>query len=327
MFPRLSLVARCALGLFSLSLMLQAQEEKRPCWLRDAASPSASTTFLLCEQGGLWITSDSGATWKPLATGSTEKHRAFVWLDAKRALAVGNNGTILATEDAAKTWTARTSPVKDHLMDIAFVGEEGWIAGYHGIILHSIDGGKSWTEQTTPTTMTLECITFMDKMHGIAAGWSGTIIRTNDGGKKWEIVKAPSATWTLSTVYFRDLKDGWILGFGGQLLHSTDGGGTWTSVKSPVNASLNGISFDEAGRGWVTYDEGFLLSEDKGATWQVVNPGGRYFLGRLLNVNKGLWAVGQSVILQQSGAGKEWVKNPNLVANSVVAGTASKSAK
>src|SRR5664279_1151534 len=106
-------VTRCFIGLLILPLLLSAQE-KKPCWLRDAMSPAPATAYLLCEQGGLWATTDTGATWSPLTTGSTEKHRAFTWLDSKRAIAVGNGGMILATADAGKTWQPRESGVKDH---------------------------------------------------------------------------------------------------------------------------------------------------------------------------------------------------------------------
>ena len=315
MFYRLSVrvIARCFIGLLILPILLCAQE-KKPCWLRDATSPAPATAYLLCEQGGIWSTTDSGATWVPLSTGSTEHHRAFAWLDAKRGVAVGNGGMVLATEDGGKTWQPRVSGVKEHLMDVAFVGESGWIVGYQGVILHSVDGGKTWARQATQTSMTLESVFFLDKDHGWSVGWSGTILRTVDGGKTWSVIKVPAAQWTLTALCFTDLNNGWVTGFAGQLLRSKDGGVTWTAQKSPIQNWLTSIAFDNAGRGWITYDDGLLLSEDKGETWKPVPAGGRYFLGKLLLMDKSLWAIGQSVVLQQSGTGKEWTKNPNLVA-------------
>ena len=303
--------------LLILPLLLCAQE-KKPCWLRDAASPAPATAYLLCEQGGIWTTTDSGVTWAPLSTGSTEHHRAFAWLDTKRGIAVGNSGMILATVDGGKTWQPRVSGVKEHLMDIAFVGESGWISGYQGIVLHSADGGKTWARQPTKTSMTLESIFFLDQDHGWTVGWSGTILRTADDGKTWTTIKVPAAQWTLTAVTFTDLNNGWVTGFAGQLLHSKDGGITWAAQASPVQNWLTSIAFDHAGRGWITYDDGLLVSEDKGETWKAVPAGGRYFLGKLLLMDKSLWAIGQSVILQQSGNGKEWTKNPHLVTERTV---------
>jgi photosystem II stability/assembly factor-like uncharacterized protein len=319
-------ITRCFIGLLILPVLLSAQE-KKPCWLRDAMSPAPATAYLLCEQGGLWTTTDSGATWLPLATGSVERHRAFAWLDAKRGIAVGNGGMVLATEDGGKTWQPRVSGVKDHLTDITFVGESGWIAGYQGVVLHSTNGGKTWARQATHTSLTLESIFFFDKDHGWSVGWSGTVLRTVDGGQNWANVKVPSAQWTLTAITFVDVNNGWLIGFAGQLLRSKDGGVTWTAQTSPVKSWLTSIVFDHAGRGWITYDDGLLFSEDHGETWNSVPAGGRYFLGKLLPMNESLWAIGQSVVLEQSGTGKDWKKNSNLVAERIVSDPAAKSPK
>jgi photosystem II stability/assembly factor-like uncharacterized protein len=309
--------------MFLLPLALAAQQPKQAaapvqknCWLRDANSPAPATAYLLCEQGQMWVTTDAGATWTQRNTGAKSRLRAFSWVDASRGLVVGNGGLVLATNDGGKTWQPRDSGVEQHLMDITFVGEAGWIAGYQGLILHTTDGGKTWVRQPTGTTMTLEGIFFLDADHGWAVGWSGTILRTVDGGKTWKQVKTDASQWSLFAACFIDVNHGWVTGFAGQLLRTTDGGVTWKRQDTPVKDSLNSISFDNSGRGWITYDDGFLLSEDKGETWKPASSGGRYFLGKLLPVGKAMWAVGQSVVLQQAGNGKEWKKINSLVANS-----------
>jgi photosystem II stability/assembly factor-like uncharacterized protein len=306
-------------------LLLCAQEQK-PCWLRDGASPAPATAYLLCEQGGLWTTADAGATWASLSTGSTERHRAFAWLDTIRGIAVGNGGMILATGDGGKTWQPRVSGVKENLMDVTSVGESVWISGYQGVVLHSADGGKSWTRQPTQTSMTLEGIFFLDQDHGWSVGWSGTILRTVNGGQTWTTIKT-TAQWSLTAICFTDVNNGWVAGFSGQLLRSKDGGVTWTALKSPVSSSLTSIAFDHAGRGWITYDDGLLVSQDKGDTWTPVSVGGRHFLGKLLPVGQALWAIGQSVIFEQSGNGMEWKQNPNLVTDRTVSTAAAVAGK
>jgi photosystem II stability/assembly factor-like uncharacterized protein len=308
-------VAWCVAALIALPLAVNAQE-KRSCWLRDANSPAASTAYLLCEQGQIWTTADAGKTWSARTTGATVKLRAFAWIDAQRGVAIGDTGTLLATTDGGKTWQPRESGVKDHLMDITFVGQQGWVAGYRGAVLHTADGGKTWTKQTTKTTMTLESIFFLDADHGWTVGWSGTILRTTDGGKTWNQIKSDAAQWTLSAVLFKDANNGWASGFSGTLLRTKDGGATWTALPSPVKGTLSAIGFDTSNRGWITYDDGFLLSNDGGETWKQQSAAGRYFLGKLVPVDKALWAVGQQVVLQQSGDGTAWKKIDSFVANS-----------
>jgi photosystem II stability/assembly factor-like uncharacterized protein len=319
-------ISRYSFVLFLLPLALTAQPKpaaapaQKNCWLRDANSPAASTAYLLCEQGQMWVTMDSGATWTQRNTGANARLRAFSWVDANRGLVVGNAGLLLATNDGGKTWQPRDSGVKQHLMDVTFIGEQGWVAGYQGVILHTPDGGKTWVRQPTDTTMTLEGIFFLDANHGWAVGWSGTILRTADGGKTWTHIKTDASQWSLFAACFTDVNHGWVTGFAGQILRTTDGGLTWKRQESPVKGSLNSISFDATNRGWITYDDGFLLSEDKGETWKPLSAGGRYFLGKLLPVDKDMWAVGQSVVLEQKSGGKEWKKINSLVANTPATG-------
>src|ERR1039458_4477965 len=123
--------------LLLLPLALAAPQFQHPaapaqknCWLRDANSPAAATAYLLCEQGQMWVTTDAGATWVQRNTGANSRLRAFSWVDASRGLVVGNGGLVLATNDGGKSWQPRDSGVKQHLMDITFRSESGWIAGY-----------------------------------------------------------------------------------------------------------------------------------------------------------------------------------------------------
>jgi photosystem II stability/assembly factor-like uncharacterized protein len=125
-------------------------------------------------------------------------------------------------------------------------------------------------------------------------------------------VKTDSATWSLSSVFFRDRQNGWIVGFAGQILHSTDGGQTWKPQASPVKGWLTSVAFDKEGRGWITHDDGFLLSEDKGETWKVVKTSGRFFLAKLARVSDTVWALGQSTLLRLNSPGLEWKRIESL---------------
>jgi photosystem II stability/assembly factor-like uncharacterized protein len=312
-------VARLA-SLAAISVLTLAAQGSggRSCWLRDAANPGGPLVHAVCEQGSIWTTTDGGATWQRRETGAPERVRGIAFLDANRGIIIGNRGMVMATEDGAKTWQARKVDVKEHLMDIALSGENGWIVGYQGVILRTKDGGRTWEKQNANTKQTLETVFFLDANRGWAVGWSGTILRTTDGGQKWDVVRCDEAQWSLTSVYFRDPQNGWMVGFAGQILRSKDGGATWQVQSSPVKNWLTNVTFDSTNQGWVTYDDGLLLSQDGGETWKAMPAGGRYFLGKLTRVDKTLWAVGQSTVLRLAD-NRKWVKIESLSPNTTTA--------
>jgi photosystem II stability/assembly factor-like uncharacterized protein len=306
------------LGLLVLPLVTFAADE-RTCNMRDAALPTNSITYVLCEQGLLLVTNDEGATWAQRKIASSGSLRAVAFLDVNRGLTVGDGGAILATADAGRTWAPRQSGTTETLTDIQMVGEEGWIAGYDGIILHSADGGKTWTKQNSGVTLSLEALFFQDAKNGWAVGWAGTALHTIDGGNKWQSVKIPGATWSLSSITFPDAKNGWISGFAGQLFHTKDGGETWEAKKTSASAWLSSIGFDAANRGWITTDDGFLMSEDGGETWKLQPTESQLFLNKVLRATGTTWALGPFGLLKQTGQGTQWKKIVNPLSSNAAA--------
>jgi len=311
--------AALLLAFFSPALLRAADE--RTCTMRDAAIPAPSLTYVLCEQGLLLVTTDEGVTWNTRKIADAQGLKALAFLDINRGLAAGDGGTILATTDAGKTWTPRKTGTTENLSDLQMIGEEGWAAGFDGVILHTTDGGQNWTAQKSGVTQSLEAIQFLDTKNGWAVGWSGTILHTADGGATWKQVKSTAAMWSLSSIHFRDANNGFISGFAGQLLRTSDGGATWEGVKTPYSGWLTSVTFDSANRGWITTDDGFLLSADGGTTWKLTTAGAategqtQMFLSKLLRTSGVTWALGPFGMAKQVGDGTQWKKIENPLAD------------
>jgi len=293
--------------------------DERSCNMRDAALPTNSVTYVLCEQGLMLVTADEGATWSQRKIGNTGVLRAVAFMDVTRGLTVGDGGAILATDDAGRTWKPRESGTKENLTDIQMVGEEGWIVGYDGVILHTSDGGKTWSRQKSAVALSLEALTFLDAKNGWAVGWAGTVLHTVDGGNQWKSVKIPGASWTLSSIAFPDEKNGWISGFAGGLFRTTDGGATWQAKKVQFAGWLTSIGFDAAKRGWITTDNGFLMSEDGGETWKPQPTESQLFLNKILRNTGTAWALGPFGMLKQTGTGTQWKKIVNPLSSNAAA--------
>jgi len=294
------------------SAQVATSAQDSSCWLRDGVSPAKSLVYLLCEQGGLMVTTDAGTTWSNRTTGAKGHLRNIEFSDANHGFAVGDDGLLVATEDGGKTWAPRKTGTTENLTAIQFVGQSGWVTGYDGVILHSADGGLTWSLQTTNTKESLENVFFLDAERGWAVGWAGMILRTTDGGKTWQQMKTDAAQWSLTSVYFKDANNGWTVGFSGQIFRSRDGGVTWTAQTSPVRSSLSSILFDSSNRGWITADDSLLMSED-GESWKAIKVDDQLFLCQLITVNGSVWAIGQLGVLRQTGPGSAWKKIDSLV--------------
>src|SRR5262249_40424929 len=81
---------------------------------------------------------------------------------SNRAWAGEAGGTILATADGGKTWTAQTSGVQAELRSVHFhaEGQRGWVVGDGSTILATTDGGKTWTAQTSGVPAELSSVHF-----------------------------------------------------------------------------------------------------------------------------------------------------------------------
>ena len=288
--------------LLYVSASVGAAGAAAPCSIQRAAFREPYL-WLLCDRQNLFVSTDGGATWQTRRLPGEAKFRAMAFLDSRRGFVVGDEGTVLATEDGAETWRAVSVPTRENLTSIHFVGELGWIAGWTGVILHSVDGGRNWERQQSGVKQGLESIYFVDSEHGWAVGWIGTILRTNDGGKTWEKARTPDNLWSLDSVYFRDAEEGWAVGFGGQILRSCDGGATWQKQASPLKAWLKSVVFDDAGRGWIASDDTLLATDNNGESWTQVPVEGAVFIHQVLRVRDSIWAVGQFGVLKQDGDG------------------------
>ncbi len=162
--------------------------------------------------GGIFKTTDGGATWKQLAVGKIFNSTSFpdfvYFFDAKHGVAVGDgNGPgkpymeIYTTDDAGATWVRvprkNIPPViagtpYGVIAEYTVVENRIWFRGYdsafNNYIYRSDDLGHNWELFTSSAYH--PSITFTDKLNGIAPGYDSTggllIFATHNGGKSFE---------------------------------------------------------------------------------------------------------------------------------------------
>jgi photosystem II stability/assembly factor-like uncharacterized protein len=292
-----------------LALPLAASAAGDICYLRDATAPSATTAYLLCGQGMVYVTTDAGGHWAmqrigrvpdlrassnmtdeqkaQLVLGTTPDLHAVAFRDETHGLVVGDRGTIYATDDGGKTWQARVNDKKqnvttEHLLAAQMIGNLAWVTGFDGIILHSIDGGVTWAKQDSGTTMAIQGVYFLNADLGWAVGWSGTILRTTDGGKKWQSVNSNTTASSL------------VIGYS-----VTDDVASW---------SLTTVYFRDEKNGWACGFAGELIgSHDGGLTWQKLKSPVQSALSSVA-IDKGgrIWIAADEQLLVSEDGGQTW---------------------
>ncbi|KPJ89285.1 MAG: hypothetical protein AMJ53_15885 [Gammaproteobacteria bacterium SG8_11] len=200
---------------------------------------------LVCvgERGLIIYSDDAGGRWQRAYVPSQVLLTAVFFLDANTGWAVGHDGMILRTDDAARTWYVQNmAPDEDSpLFDIWFQDQNHGIAvGAYGSYKVTDDGGKTWKSHTILNNdYHLYAIEGIAATNWFIAGEAGTLLRSEDKGQSWYPVET-----ALRSSFFGilSLSQDTILLYGlrGNVLRSTDNGFSWRPVDSSVRATLQG---------------------------------------------------------------------------------------
>jgi hypothetical protein len=176
-------------------------------------------------------------------------------------VAVGDNGTILTSPDAA-TWTPEVSSFGGRLRGVT-AGSNTYVAvGESGAILTS-PNGASWSCQSSGITETLRAVTAGPNGFVAVGGDSAAKILVSGDGVTWSAVTAV-ANGTLRGVVYGG--SGFVaVGTHGTILASRDGA-AWTSQASGSSDRIDGIVWTGT-RYEAATATGELLTSSDGVTW------------------------------------------------------------
>jgi len=147
--------------------------------------------------GTIRHTSD-GSTWAGQTSNTTKALFGVSAWSATQAVAVGDAGTAMYTNDGGTTWlTGNTGGVTDDLFSVVAVvtpgGQQRAIAvGANGRVIISDDAGATWTA-TTAGACRLRGVGSADGMVIYAGCPTGTLERSIDGGSTWSALTPPLA--------------------------------------------------------------------------------------------------------------------------------------
>jgi len=247
--------------------------------------------------------------------------------DGLRGWAVGESGTVLATNDGGETWMAQGSPTAHRLRSVYFAsdGEHGWAVGEQGTVIATTDGGKSWSAQSSTTQETLHAVQFAaDGELGWAVGDNGAVILTVDAGRSWAAQKSATQVNLSAVRFMADGQLGWALGSTdtsdsstsppqqeSKIIATADGGRDWLVQSTVAGAALTSLYFADIRRGWAVGKQGAVYASiDGGKSWTRQSSPTRADLHSVYfaaNAERGV-AVGEDgAAITTVGGGKRWV--------------------
>ena len=174
------------------------------------------------EEGAIFATRDSGASWIRLQSPTRHLLLGGTFIEEDRGWLVGAGATIIQTSDGGETWHVTRLPnaVENSVRFAAtsFVDNRlGWAVGSAGSIYRTVNGGRTWQQQNSGVSTDLLDVKFLDAVEGWAVGTEGTIIYTNNGGLNWTAERS-GTEHPLERICFADRKHGWAVGFGGTIV-------------------------------------------------------------------------------------------------------------
>ncbi len=224
-------------------------------------------------------------------------------LAGKRIVAVGEQGTVLLSDDSGQTFRQAIGvPVRTQLNGLHFVdARTGWAVGHGGIVLRTDDGGEHWAVQRSDFEVDrpLFSVFFRDRNEGWAVGLWALMLHTTDGGKSWVEVSLPPlpdgrrADLNLFSLFADPSGNLFVAGERGMVMRSTDVGQSWAYVATGYQGSLWAGTATEDGTLLVGGLRGALYrSTDAGAHWTAVALGQGSSIVSLFSRGGQVYAVG-----------------------------------
>ncbi|MFJ7789337.1 WD40/YVTN/BNR-like repeat-containing protein [Pseudomonas sp. NPDC096925] len=233
--------------------------------------------------------------------------------------------------------TLSSNATQATMLDAAWAGARAVAVGDHGVVLLSDDQGKQWRQaRSVPLSTPLTGVSFVDAKHGWAVGQWGAILATVDGGESWKIQRlSTEEDRPLFAVHFFNLRQGVAVGLWSLVLTTEDGGQTWAEqpVQAPPGAkradlNLMGLFADNRGTVYATAEHGKVLhSDDHGKNWHYLDTGyeGTLWSGAVLADGRLLVGGQRGTLLLGSADDKRFRRVPTQgkgsVTSVVVAGS------
>lgn len=177
-----------------------------------------------------------------------------IW-DDERAVAVGNDGVILVSDDGGTLWEQVVNVPRSEIANKLFrvrasAGGVAVASGEMGALFMTQDFGTTWIRIREEEDLAWNDIALVDESRFVVVGEFGRMLISEDGGATWtELPELVSSS--LMSVAFRDAHNGVAVGLEGVILTTRDGGRNWIQADADVTEHLFDVTWDAISRRWI----------------------------------------------------------------------------
>jgi photosystem II stability/assembly factor-like uncharacterized protein len=228
-------------------------------------------------------------------------------------VAVGPRGTVLRSNDGAKTWKKSAVPVSSDLTAVKFVTDQlVWAVGHDAVVLRSVDAGATWSRVLDGRSVHRLLLAQYAEQAGGEDAVTAQMRREVERSARQS---ATPGTWPAPflDIWFADPQRGFVVGAFGLLLATEDGGKTWTPwlerADNERRFHLYGISGD-ANTCLIVGEQGLVLRLDaaRGHFVKVNTPyNGTYFGAQVVGSQLVVHGLRGNAYASADG-GRQWSK-------------------
>ncbi len=211
--------------------------------LAAVAVASADVVYAVGHSGTALRSADSGESWATLDAPEVEWTSVATDVPGRVAILGGADGSIWRSSDGEVVNVVARSDRAVLSVALTPDGRSAVAVGEDGLALASEDGGVTWTERAFGTDRTLRAVrisTLGDVV--LAVGDGGTVIRQEASGnplRGGSVVQ--SLGGALRAIHVTDDGHAMAVGDDGVLLSTDDLGDTWTSLSSGTSLTFFGV--------------------------------------------------------------------------------------
>ncbi len=227
--------------------------------------------------------SSSFSQWDTLSTGVESNFFATHFINEDMGLAVGQNATILRTNNGGETWLSADIPLEydGNLRDVFYSSDNTVYAVGKALsndsaqLLKSTDGGGNWFLHGPQIPFDYEAVYFTSDLQGYVTGMpsvGGTCsgfncsmyhIKTSDGGASgnigMEVFSGRSIDIIGNAIHFPTDSVGYMVGAAAAVIKTTDKGTSWNGISWITGPSADDLQLNDVF--FINEDTGFIVGE------------------------------------------------------------------